>query len=102
MTVDMIELEEEEHTSNLTMPVFRRIVSLLKPHRRWVAGFLVSIATVSALDSLLTYLNKEIVDQGITAANPDRVMQIAMLYGAFILVQSILVFGFIYLAGVLG
>ena len=32
MIAELIELEEEEHTSQLTAPVVRRIASLLKPH----------------------------------------------------------------------
>jgi ATP-binding cassette subfamily B protein len=102
MSEEIIELEEEEYTSSLTAPIFYRIVGLFKPHWKWVAGFLVSIAGVSALDSYFTFLNKQIVDQGITANNPDRIIQIATIYGGFILVQSVMVFGFIYLAGVLG
>ena len=65
MSEELIELEEEEYTSPLTMPVFKRIVGLLKPHWRWVVGFLVTIALVSAGDSFFTYLNKMIIDQGI-------------------------------------
>ena len=102
MAQELIELEEEEHTSNLTAPVFRRIMSLLKPHWKWVAGFLISIAATSALDAYFTYLNKQIVDQGITASNPERVIQIATIYATFMLLQAGMVFGFVYLAGVLG
>jgi ATP-binding cassette, subfamily B, bacterial len=102
MTDDMIELEEEEYTSQLTAPVFRRILSLFKPHWKAVVGFLTTIAATSYLDSYFTFLNKGIVDEGITLGDPDKVMSIAMLYGGFILVQSGMVFTFIYLAGVLG
>ena len=94
--------EEEEHTSQLTGVTLRRIGSLLKPYRLWVIGFLITILTVSGLDSLLTYLNKQIVDQGIVLGDRDTVIRLVTLYGGFILIQSMLVFGFIYLAGVLG
>ena len=102
MSDELIELEEEEFTSNLTTPVFKRILGLFRPHWKWLLGFLIAIAVTSALDAYFTYLNKQIVDQGITAGNPERVYQIARLYGLFILVQAITVFTFIYLAGVLG
>ena len=55
---DLIELEEEEHTSQLTAPVFRRILTLLRPHWKWVVGFLITIALTSSLDAYFTYLNK--------------------------------------------
>jgi ATP-binding cassette subfamily B protein len=99
---ELLELEEEEYTSQLTAPVFRRILGLLKPHLTWVVGFLITIALVSGLDAWFTYLNKQIVDQGIVLKDSARVMRLAAIYGAFILLQSAFVFTFIYLAGVLG
>ena len=102
MTEELIELEEEEYTSQLTTPILRRILSLLKPHRMWVIGFFITIALVSGLDAYFTFLNKQIVDQGITLGNRERVFEIAAIYGTFILFQAGAVFTFIYLAGVLG
>lgn len=102
MAEDLIELEEEEHTSQLTAPVFKRIISLLRPHWRWVVGFMVTVLFVSALDSAFTYINKQIIDQGITLKNLSAVYRLALLYGSFIVVQGGLVFVFIFLAGVLG
>ncbi len=99
---ELIELEEEEHTSQLTAPVFRRILTLLKPHWKWVLGFLITIALTSALDAYFTYLNKQIVDTGIVPGDKARVMELAVLYGVFQLLQAGFVFTFIYLAGVLG
>ncbi len=102
MSDEIIELEEEEYTSPLTMPVFKRIVGLLKPHGRWVIGFLLTIALVSAQDSFFTYLNKLIIDQGIVKRDLSAVWRLATLYGGLQIVQAGLVFTFIYLAGVLG
>src|ERR1041384_3662649 len=99
---EQIELEEEEYTSQLTAPVFKRILSLFRPHWKWVLGFLITIALTSGLDAYFTYLNKEIVDTGITLGDKDRVMQLAIRYGIFQVLQSGFVFTFIYLAGVLG
>jgi ATP-binding cassette subfamily B protein len=102
MAEEIIELEEEEYTSQLTMPVFKRIVGLLKPHWRWVVGFLLTIALVSAQDSLFTYINKSIIDEGIVKKDLDAIWRLATLYGGLVILQSGLVFTFIYLAGVLG
>src|SRR3990172_5665986 len=102
MSDEIIELEEEEYTSQLTAPVFRRIAGLLRPHWRWVAGFLLTIALVSAQDSLFTYINKNIIDEGIVKRDMDAIWRLAKLYGGLSIVQSGLVFTFIYLAGVLG
>ncbi len=102
MSDEMIDLEEEEYTSQLTAPTLRRIGGLLKPHWKWVLGFLITIAITSALDAYFTYLNKQFIDQGIMLKDTARLMQIATIYGGLILVQSVTVFTFIYLAGVLG
>lgn len=102
MSEELIELEEEEYTSPLTAPIFRRIVGLMRPHWRWVVGFLVTIALTSVIDSSLTYINKLIIDQGITPKDVSALWRLAMIYGTFMLLQSGFVFGFIYLAGVLG
>lgn len=99
---ELIELEEEEFTSQLTAPVLKRIIGLLKPHWKWVAGFLFTIALTSALDAYFTYLNKQFIDEGIAFKDSARVMDLAMIYGGLILIQSGTVFTFIYLAGVLG
>ena len=102
MSAELIELEEEEHTSQLTGPVFKRIVGLLKPHWKWVVGFLVTIMLTSVIDAYFTYLSKEMVDVGITLKDKPALTRIAVIYGVFQLVQAGLVFTFIYLAGVLG
>ena len=99
---ERIELEEEEHTSELTMPVLKRILGLLIPHKWWAVGFFVAIAITSALDGLFTFINKNIIDQGIAAGNTERMLQLAGIYGGFIVVQALMVFSFVYLAGVLG
>lgn len=102
MSQELIELEEEEYTSQLTAPVFRRILTLLKPHWKWVVGFLITIALTSILDAYFTYLNKQIVDVGIALKDKSALMRIVVIYGSFQLLQSAFVFTFIYLAGVLG
>lgn len=102
MSEELLELEEEEFTSQLTAPVFKRILSLLKPHWKWVVGFLVTIAATSATDAYFTYLNKDIVDKGIRLGDTAAITRIAWLYGGIILFQAAAVFTFIYLAGVLG
>ena len=103
MSDDLIELEEEEYTSQLTAPTFSRtILALVKPHWRWMAGFLIAIVATAALDAFFTYINKLIIDQGIVPGNFNLVMRYAIYYGSIQLIQSGLVFSFIYLVGILG
>ena len=102
MSDELIELEEEEFTSQLTAPVFKRILTLLKPHWKWVVGFLITIMLTSVMDAYFTYLSKQIVDTGITLKDKPALIHIATIYGILQIVQSAFVFTFIYLAGVLG
>ncbi len=97
-----IELEEEEFQGQVTGRTMRRILGLTRPHWRWVVGFLLLIALVSFLDSLFTFLSKQMVDEGIVPGDRARLMEIVTLYGGLIFVQAGAVFGFIYLAGILG
>jgi ATP-binding cassette, subfamily B, bacterial len=102
MSAELIELEEEEYTSPLTGTVFKRILGLMRPHRGWVIGFLITIALTSVGDAYFTYLNKQIVDTGIALGDPAVILHIATIWGSLILFQAITVFTFIYLAGILG
>jgi len=99
---DYEEFEEEEFTTQFNGGTLRRIVGQVKPHWRWVVGFLAAIATVSVLDSVFTYQGKRIVDEAIVPQNAAALKNIIITYGALILVQAVGVLGFIFLAGVLG
>ncbi len=96
------QFDEQEFSGKLTGKIIRRILSLLKPYWQWVAGFLLSIITVSVLDAYFTYLSKQIVDEGILAGDVQRLYNIITRYGLLILMQSASIFGFVYLVGVLG
>ncbi len=96
------ELEEEEYTSQLTAPVFKRILALVTPYWKWVVGFVATILMVSLLDAYFTFINKNIIDQGINMKDSAAVTRLATIYGSFILLQAAMVFTCIYLAGVLG
>jgi ATP-binding cassette, subfamily B, bacterial len=102
MSDELIEIEEEEYTSQLTTPVMERILSLLRPHWKWVIGFLVMIALTSVTDAFFTYLNLKIVDTAIVPGDTSTLWQIATIYGTLIVLQAGFVFSFIYLAGILG
>jgi ATP-binding cassette, subfamily B, bacterial len=95
-------IEDEEMDSKFSGRTFRRILGLTRPHWRWVVGFLVTIMVVASLDSFFTYLSKRMIDDGIVAGNPDAFKSILIQYGGLTLIQSGMVFCFIYLAGVLG
>ncbi len=94
--------DEEEFESRFNGKVLVRILQLTVPHMKWVIGFLLTIAVVAGLDAVSTYLTKQIIDDGIMAGNRQVLIDIMVMYGALILVQSGSTFLFIYLAGILG
>jgi ATP-binding cassette subfamily B protein len=100
--VSHFEFEEEEFTEQINTGTILRILAQTKPHWKWMVGFLVTIGLVAALDSYFTFLSKRIIDEGIVAGDLEALTQIVTTYGLLIVVQAIMVFGFIYLAGVLG
>jgi ATP-binding cassette subfamily B protein len=100
--VSHFEFEEEEFTTQFNGRTVLRILAQTKPHWRWVVGFMLTIGVVSALDSYFTFLSKRIIDEGIVAGDTQALVQIVTTYGLLIIVQAVNVFGFIFLAGVLG
>ncbi len=97
-----IYFEEEEFTTEYTGKTTQRIVSLTKSYGTWVLGFLISIALVSSIDSYLTFLSKQMIDQAIIPKDHQALYDIALRYGGLIITQAIFVFSFIFFAGVLG
>ena len=96
------EFEEEDFTTELSGRTLFRILSLARPHWKWLVGFLASITVVSVMDSWLTFLQKRIIDEGILVADRAALTRHVTTFGLTIVVSSVGVFGLIYMAGVLG
>lgn len=94
--------EEEEFTAGFSGQTLWRILGLARPHWRWVLGFLFTIAVVSAVDSILTFITAKIIDEAILANDREALIRLVTLYAGLIFVSAAGVFGFIYLAGILG
>lgn len=99
---DFTEFQEEEFSTKFNGKTVWRILAQLKPHWPWVAGFLLTISSVSWLDSYFTFLNKRIIDEGVSAGSLSVVLEIMRPYAWLLLIQAVGVFIFIYLTGVLG
>lgn len=99
---DVHHFEEEEFTSQVSSHTLRRIAGLVRPHWRWVLGFVVAIALVSATESYLTFVGALIIDEAIVPGDLTALRNLVLIYVAIIVVQALGVFAFIYLAGILG
>lgn len=94
--------DEEEFDSKFDGRTLMRILGLVKPHWKWVAGFLAAIGVVSVLESYLTYLTKRIIDEAIIPGDIDALVSIIAIYSVIVVIFALMVFSFIYLAGILG
>ena len=94
--------EEEEFHTSFNGSTLKRILLQVRPHWKWVVGFLIAVGVTSFIDSYFTYLNKRIIDEGIVPGNPDALKQIIVIFIAVMFVQACTVFIFIYLTGILG
>jgi len=94
--------EEEEFETQFNGQTVLRIIKQARPHWKYMATFLFSIASVALLDSIFTYISKRIIDEGIVARDPQALIQLITIYGALSLLSALLVFSFIFTAGGLG
>ncbi len=94
--------EEEEFNTQFNGQTILRILKQGLPHWPLMAVFLFCISAVAGVESYQTFLSKRIIDEGIIARDSQQLISLVMQYGAFLLVQAVLVFGFISAAGRLG
>ena len=98
---DEYRFEEEEFTTQFNGQTVIRVLKQGLRHWPYMAFFLISISMVSFLDSYFTFLSKRIMDEGIIAGDMETLIRIVIQYGLLIIVQAIMVFGFITCAGIL-
>ena len=94
--------EEEEFGDVLDGRTLRRILGLVRPHWRHVAGFILAITIISILESWFTYQGKRIVDEVIVPQDTSALRAILINYLIIVFGFALGVFTFIYLTGLLG
>ena len=94
--------EEEEFTTEFNGKTFLRLGKELKPFWYYMAGTIGCIGFTALFDSIFTFLNKQLIDNGIMANDASQIRNILMQYGGLAILQSLCVFGFIIFAGIVG
>jgi ATP-binding cassette subfamily B protein len=94
--------EEEEFTTQFNGRTILRILSQVRPHWKWVAGFLISIGIVSFQEAYIKILSMRIIDDGIMAGDKDALYRNVLEYAIIWAFLVLFVFSFIYLCGILG
>ena len=94
--------EEEEFADVLDGRTLRRILGLVRPHWRHVAGFILAITFISVLESWFTFQGKRIIDEVIVPQDTGALRGILINYLIIVIGFALGVFIFIYLTGMLG
>ena len=97
-----IQFDEEEFSTNFDGKTLLRILSTVKPYWRRVLGFVIAVAAVSILGSYATYVNKQMVDDGILGGNQAALIHLVGIYAILTVTQAACVFAFIILTGAIG
>ncbi|MGH2537559.1 MAG: ABC transporter ATP-binding protein [Candidatus Promineifilaceae bacterium] len=99
---DTFEFEEEEFTTQFNGRTLLRILSQTRPHWKLVAAFLFFIIGVAIVESTITFVDKQLIDQAIIPGDREALGRILGRYAILFILQAIGIFGFIYFAGLLG
>lgn len=94
--------EEEEFETQVNGKTMLRILGLMRPHWRYLVGFLVAVMVVAVTDSFFTYISKQIIDLGIVKGDQAALYNNLTYYGGLIFLQAIVFFGVIYTISLLG
>jgi ATP-binding cassette, subfamily B, bacterial len=96
------QFEEEEFTTKFNGRIVMRMLAQVRPYWTWVVGFLVMIAATAFTESYFTFLSKQIIDDAILQGDRARLIALLTRYGGLAILQALMIFGFIVLAGILG
>jgi ATP-binding cassette, subfamily B, bacterial len=94
--------EEEEFNTQFNGRTILRILSQVRPHWKWVAGFLIAIGIVSIQEAYFKIITKRIIDDGIIGNDKDVLYSSILEYAGLWATLVFFVFAFIYLCGILG
>ncbi len=97
----MSQFEEQEFkSSSFDLGIWKRILGFLKPFKKYVIALVVLNLVISTTDVLMPWLNKYAIDNLISErATQNETLSFAIFYFLVICIQSILVYGFFYVAG---
>jgi ATP-binding cassette subfamily B protein len=94
--------EEEDFNTRFSGHTVVRILQQVVPYLPMVIGFLLLVVLITIADSIFTYFGKQLVDNAIVPGDTDALRSILTNYFLLSLVSAAVVFGFIYITGVLG
>jgi ATP-binding cassette subfamily B protein len=94
--------DEEDFQGKIDRNIIKRIFQFAMPYRNWFFAFICFTLLTTLMDSIQVILNKYLIDQAILTGSKSEAVRIVRYYGLTILVQAVSVFGFVYIAGMIG
>ena len=94
--------EEEDFTTRFSGRTVTRILQQVVPYWKMVVGFLALVVMITISDSIFTYFGKQLVDNAILPGDTEALRAILTNYALLSIVSAAVVFGFIYITGLLG
>jgi ATP-binding cassette subfamily B protein len=99
---DDIRAEEQDFNVEIKSGTLIRLFSSVRPHWRWVVGFLSAISVVSILEAYFNIISMRIIDEALIPNDSERLLELLLLYAGLHVIFITCVFLFIICAGVLG
>ena len=94
--------EEEDFNTGFSGRTVTRILQQVVPYWPMVIGFLLLVVLITIADSIFTYFGKQLVDNAILPQDPVALRTILTNYAILSVISAAIVFGFIYITGLLG
>ncbi len=94
--------EEEDFNTRFSGRTVTRILQQVTPYWGWVLGFLSLVVLITLADSIFTYFGKLMVDNAIIPGDTAALRSILTNYAILSVGSAAVVFGFIFITGLLG
>ncbi len=95
-------VEEEEFSASFSGPALMRLLKLVLNYRGYVAGYVVGVIGLVAMEGIHIYLGKRILDEGVIPGDFAHVQQLLILWGLVSVALAGFVALFIFCAGSVG
>jgi ATP-binding cassette, subfamily B, bacterial len=94
--------EDEDLNTKFSGRTVTRILMQVTPHWKMVVGFLSMVILITIADSIFTYFGKQLIDNAIIPNDRDALISILTNFAILSAISAVIVFGFIFITGVLG
>jgi ATP-binding cassette, subfamily B, bacterial len=94
--------EDEDLNTKFSGRTVTRILMQVTPHWKMVVGFLTMVILITIADSIFTYFGKQLIDNAIIPNDRDALISILTNFAILSVISAVIVFGFIFITGVLG